>query len=170
MDQGVAMFSSPKRGSVILRPSRGQKGGVRMDFSLFGFRPNSTHAIHIHQWGDTREGCKSLGPHYNPTHQEHGNHHGDLFFNFTTDAHGRFSRRFTDPRLSLSDLFGRSFVVHKNIDDKGIYSLDQQSLLNGNAGPRIAYAIIARSTAPVPPPRRSNPFETIKKTMTRNSS
>ena len=55
-------------------------------FSLKGFDPFAVHAVHIHEYGDLTEGCKSMGGHYNPTNTDHSHsglgHVGDLFNNF----------------------------------------------------------------------------------------
>ena len=45
---------------------------TKVEFNLSGFKPNSINACHIHEYGDLRDGCKSLGAHlkrlsYTPT-------------------------------------------------------------------------------------------------------
>jgi len=103
---------------------------VQIHFHLHGFHPHSTHALHIHEFGDLRKGCLSLGGHFNPTHSIHGSlnshhhHAGDLFNNFTTDPYGQFHQTHSFKSLSLfydSDfcILGRSIVIHKHPDDKG---------------------------------------------------
>ena len=64
---------------------------VKINFELKNFGSNETHAIHIHEYGDTTDGCKSLGLHYNPYETTHGSinitkerHAGDLINNFIT--------------------------------------------------------------------------------------
>lgn len=109
--------------------SHRESRSVAVSFHLTGFKPEVTHAIHIHEYGDLREGCKSLGGHFNPYKRLHGSrwsgkpHHvGDLINNFTTDADGNFSFEYLDPLLSLDKnnaacIVGRSIVIHASHDD-----------------------------------------------------
>lgn len=96
-------------------------------FSLKGFDPFSVHAIHIHEFGDLTEGCKSLGAHFNPTNCVHSHsqkgHAGDLFNNFQTDSEGKFIYCFKTNQLALYgnlNVIGRSVVIHKFVDDLGL--------------------------------------------------
>lgn len=95
------------------------KKGAIVKFYLTGFGSHETHAIHIHEYGDTREGCMSLGGHYNPTSAPHGRHVGDLIMNFTTDSHGHFAGEYHDKRLRVKNILGRSVVIHDSTDDEG---------------------------------------------------
>ena len=115
--------------------------------------PGSTHAIHVHEYGDTREGCKSLGDHYNPFDAPHGSwktrsrrHMGDLINNLTFDQNGDpILSKYTDLMLTLYgsySLYGRSVVMHRNQDDEGRGG-HPTSLTTGNSGERIAHGIIA---------------------------
>lgn len=130
---------------------------VIVSFDLFNFLPNATHAIHIHEFGDLSDGCKSLGPHYNPTNETHGSidypnkprHAGDLINNFTTDDKGQFVFSYIDDKLSkvdFTDIYGRSVVIHDGIDDlgRGRGLNKKESLITGNAGSRLACGIIGR--------------------------
>jgi Cu-Zn family superoxide dismutase len=113
----VAVFS--KHGHVEFLETKKSKIEVKLE--LCGFKKHATHAIHIHEFGDTREGCASLGGHYNPSSKTHGQHAGDLVMNFTTDGRGRYRHRYHDVHLdSIQDLFGRSVVIHEGIDDHGL--------------------------------------------------
>lgn len=114
--------------------------------------PGEVHAIHIHKWGDTRRGCESLGPHYDPKGNTHGSvfvpkrprHAGDLINNLTFDQDGWFEYAYMDPMLNVESIVGRSVVIHAGEDDLGLGG-DAESLKTGNAGQRIACAVIGRS-------------------------
>lgn len=100
---------------------------LEMFFTLRGFEPFSIHAIHVHEYGDLTDGCKSLGGHFNPTGHAHYHsqmgHAGDLFNNFKTDHKGNFIYFYKTNRLSLTgrnSIIGRSIVIHKFMDDLGL--------------------------------------------------
>lgn len=129
-----------------------------MEFDLSGFAPGATHAIHIHEYGDASDGCRSLGAHWNPgghrhgslaVHGRSGSHAGDLVNNLVADEHGRFAHRYLDPRIRIRgdvrrSIVGRSVVVHAGRDDLGLGG-DDESGVSGNAGARLAYAVIAQA-------------------------
>lgn len=126
---------------------------VQVTFRLQGFRRvGQIHAIHIHEYGDLRQGCHSLGGHWNPHHFPHGSyeydkvshHAGDLINNLKVQPKHRFFYSYDDPLITLfgsQSILGRSVVIHANRDDLG-QSTHPESKVNGNAGPRIACAII----------------------------
>lgn len=122
-----------------------------IQFELYG-PPFQTHAIHIHEFGDLRNGCESLGPHWNPTSQYHGSiflhdsdrHAGDLINNITFDQNGLFRFSYYDSMVNVKDIYGRSIVIHEQPDDLGIGG-NKESRITGNAGKRIACGIIARA-------------------------
>ena len=130
---------------------------VKVSINLSGFKPNQLHAIHIHEFGDLRQGCESLGPHFNPLNKNHGSikvhgndrHAGDLINNIMTDENGNVNITYSDPLLSLQEtsifnIFGRSVVIHEKPDDLGLGGT-MESLTTGSAGKRIACGIIGRS-------------------------
>ena len=144
----VATFTGPKIfGNVVFIPK--SSGSMNVQFNLKGFKPNKTHAIHIHEFGDMRKGCKSLGPHWNPTKKNHGSiwldcckrHAGDLINNLESNKKGHFNYKYRDPMLSLKGIIGRSVVIHDGVDDLGRGD-NKESLITGNAGSRMACAII----------------------------
>lgn len=110
------------------------------------------HAIHIHEFGNLREGCQSCGAHYNPFGQPHGGpndekrHVGDMG-NLEADGVNDTKLKLVDAQIKLSGEFsvlGRSVVIHKDEDDlgKGDFA---DSKTTGHAGARIACGIIALS-------------------------
>lgn len=125
---------------------------TKIQIILKGLPPNSTNAIHIHEYGDLTSGCMSTGYHFNPYNQNHGNykihgnkrHAGDLVNNITSNARGEVSLIFEDDLVELfgkNSVIGRSVVIHSGKDDLGLGG-NEQSLISGNAGGRIACAVI----------------------------
>lgn len=128
------------------------------------FPKNSTHAMHIHEFGNLTEGCHSTGGHYNPHGEKHGSryihgvkrHVGDLINNIESDGHGKVKICFEDPLVKLSgkySVIGRALVIHYSVDDLGVGGLDdkgyvvnekehRESIKTGNAGGRMSCAII----------------------------
>ena len=138
--------------------------GTWVTIQLQNLGPNETHAIHIHEFGDERNGCISLGGHWNPTNSTHGSlylqmstHAGDMINNLHSDKHGNFSHVYYDPRIILGgnvdeSIIGRSVVIHFGEDDLGLGGINppnakvrSESLKTGNAGKRMACAIIGRA-------------------------
>lgn len=107
---------------------------VRIIIRLGGFKPYKIHAIHIHEYGDLRRGCKSLGGHWNPTDVDHGHmqwtpthHAGDLINNIFSDSDGRVViPPFVSSSLTLfgdASIQGRSVVIHECPDDFGLLGM-----------------------------------------------
>jgi superoxide dismutase, Cu-Zn family len=100
------------------------------------------HAIHIHEVGKCDAPFTTAGPHFNPTHKQHGYrnadgpHLGDLP-NFDTPPAGRLTFEFLLAGVSLKgqhallDGDGSAIVVHSARDD---YRTDP----SGDSGSRIA--------------------------------
>lgn len=121
---------------------------------ITGLKPNSVHGFHIHVAGDLREGCKSLCTHWNPYDAPHGGpgdsknnrHVGDLG-NLTANSKGVVNTVIVDKLIKLRgkySVLGRSFVLHESEDDLGRGN-NEESLLTGNSGARIACGIIGYS-------------------------
>lgn len=106
------------------------------------------HGFHIHQYGDSTDGCTSAGPHFNPCKMNHGGrdvsdftgyllslndyfqsvvrHVGDLG-NVEAGADGVAKIKFSDKVVSLfgaNTVIGRSMVVHVDRDDLGKLSTE----------------------------------------------
>ena len=131
---------------------------VQVKFNISG-PPNQTHAIHIHEFGDLRKGCESLGSHFNPTQQTHGSifhnmsrHAGDLINNIKFNSEGLFQYEYQDNSISLYQniysIIGRSIVIHEKPDDLGLGKGKdkEESLKTGNAGKRICCGIIGMAS------------------------
>jgi Cu-Zn family superoxide dismutase len=111
--------------------------------------PPGEHAFHIHEFADKRQGCASLGEHYNPTNGVHkglnepGNHIGD-FGNIKVSADGTCNTSFVVnylPLVGKDGVIGRSMVIHGGVDDLGRGN-NPESKKSGNSGHRIACGII----------------------------
>ena len=119
--------------------------GVLVKAHLFGLEPSSAHGVHIHQYGDLRDGIKGTkaGGHYNPEKKRHGlppnkERHAGAFGNLVANADGEAKFEFLDHSISIAGVknpvIGRSVVGHAK-EDTG----EQPA---GNAGPRIGVGII----------------------------
>ena len=102
----------------------------------------------MHEKGDCSSGDgNSAGGHFNPTAQPHGahsaaaHHTGDLP-SLRADASGVARFSFESPSITVgsgvTDIVGRGLIVHRDPDDF-------RTQPTGNAGPRLACAVIARS-------------------------
>lgn len=132
-------------GQVLFKQDQPQ-GTLRVLFHVGGFLTDGEpKAIHIHQYGDLSQGCSSTRGHYNPHGENHPNHPGD-FGNFVPQE-GVISA-VVESKATLfggMSVIGRAVVVHEKIDDLGRGG-DAASLLNGNAGRRLACCVIGIST------------------------
>lgn len=124
------------------------QGGTEVSVEVYGLPPYSPAAdgnspigpfgFHIHEngtcdAGNAEEPFTAAGEHWNPDNQPHGNHAGDLPNLFSNDGYSRMVF-FTD-RFSVSDVIGKSVIIHQNPDD----SRTQPS---GNSGKRLACGVI----------------------------
>jgi len=141
----VCVLSSGKDGKVAGVIHLHESGdGVRVTGTVTGLTPNSTHAIHIHEFGDiSAPDGMSAGSHYNPEGHDHGlpgeaehRHAGDMG-NLKADGDGTAAIDQTFDNFTLAGenpVLGRAIVVHEKEDDGG------QPV--GNAGGRIAFGVI----------------------------
>lgn len=134
---------------TFYQPSRFEV--TTINIKLSGFKPNSTNAIHIHEYGNTKS-CMDSGGHYNPHNKNHGNykldgdnrHSGDLINNLTSDSNGNVDITFNDNLVELQgpySVIGRTVVIHEGVDDLGRGG-HSDSLTTGHAGGRMACAVI----------------------------
>ena len=163
---GCAAIGSPERSPAAvasamatLEPTKGnatagtvsfaQRGDrVAVTANLSGLKPNAEHGFHVHEKGDCSSGDgMSAGGHFNPAGKAHGpyagaeRHVGDMP-NLRSDASGRATASFEVSGMSIgqgaSDIVGKGLIVHRDPDD-------YKSQPAGNAGPRLACAVIRRS-------------------------
>ena len=121
---------------------------VRVTAQLSGLKPGAEHGFHVHEKGDCSSGDgMSAGGHFNPASKPHGNvhaggdrHAGDLP-NVKADDYGNASLSFDATGVAVgsgqADIVGRGLIVHRDPDD-------YKSQPAGNAGPRIACAVIRK--------------------------
>jgi len=111
--------------SGVLKLSQNGDGPTKIVGSITGLAPGK-HALHVHEFGDTTNGCMSTGPHFNPNNMDHGaptdktRHAGDLG-NVEATA-GGCDFTIEDMQIPLSganSIIGRAFVIHELQDDLG---------------------------------------------------
>jgi Cu-Zn family superoxide dismutase len=122
-------------------------GGVRVTGTLTGLSAGSTHAFHVHEFGDcSAPDATSAGGHFNPGQQPHGDraaggaHHAGDIPNQTAGENGEAA---VDQMLAgleiasggANDIVGKGVIVHAQADD---YTTQP----TGNAGGRIACGVI----------------------------
>jgi Cu-Zn family superoxide dismutase len=162
----IALFDQPNIKGTVLFQQFINSEQVLVRINLSNLAPRKIRAIHVHEFGDERKGCESLGSHWNPEDHNHGSifvpnrerHAGDLINNIVPNDDGIFNYSYIDTKLNLigdvkDTIIGRSVVVHEEEDDLGLGGLNQngivinkkvheESLKTGNAGKRMACAII----------------------------
>ena len=120
---------------------------VRVSGQISGLKPGAEHGFHVHEKGDCSSGDgMSAGGHFNPAGKAHGmqsgeRHAGDLP-NLKADASGNVKADFEIGGISVgsgsADIVGKGLIVHRDPDD-------YKSQPAGNAGPRLACAVIKAS-------------------------
>lgn len=149
--KAIAVFNDEKiKGNVVF--TENENGMVYIDISINGLHPNSLHGFHVHEAGDLSDGCTSACKHFNPNNKTHGcpgmkeRHVGDLG-NIKADKDGNAKYRMEDSIISLhgsNNIIGRCLIIHEDKDDCGKGG-NEESLKTGNAGKRIACAVIGYS-------------------------
>lgn len=93
--------------------------------------------FHIHEYGDcsqnTENDFSQVGNHYNPNNAMHPNHSGDL--PPILNCNGYAWQSFLTDKFTVSEILGRSVIVHASADD----FMTQPS---GNSGAKIGCGII----------------------------
>jgi len=140
------------KGTISFEPQA--DGGTKVTGEVTGLTEGK-HGFHIHEFGDTTNGCASAGGHFNPGGKQHGGpdadnrHAGDLG-NIVADASGVAKVDLVDKQIPIggsNSIIGRSVVVHAGEDDLGKGGHDD-SLTTGHAGGRAACGIIGIMSVP----------------------
>jgi Cu-Zn family superoxide dismutase len=147
--KALANLAATKGNSATGTVSFEQRGDkVLVSGTVTGLKPNAEHGFHVHEKGDCSSGDgMSAGGHFNPAGKPHGHHagmgrHAGDMPNLKADAYGTASFSFEMAGLTIgsgpADIAGRGLIVHRDPDD-------YKSQPAGNAGPRLACAVIAKS-------------------------
>jgi superoxide dismutase, Cu-Zn family len=116
-------------------------GGVRVTAQVTGLTPGE-HGFHIHDVGDcSAPDASSAKGHFNPSGKPHGHHahderHGGDMPNLLANAQGEARLTADLKGLTVSQISGRSVVIHADPDD-------YKSQPAGNSGKRVACGVIA---------------------------
>jgi len=149
----IAVFNDEKIKGVVRFTEDLETNQVRLDVGITGLKPNSLHGFHVHEAGDLTDNCTSMCAHFNPYGKTHGcpgmkeRHVGDLG-NLKTNSKGEAFSTFYDDAIKLTgtecNIIGRGVIIHADEDDCGKGG-NAESLRTGNAGKRIACAVIGYS-------------------------
>jgi len=148
----IAVFTDNIKGYVKFTEDL-VNNNIKIDLHITGLNPNSLHGFHVHEAGDLTDKCTSMCAHFNPYGNTHGcpgmkvRHVGDLG-NISTNNKGEAKYTFYDNVIKLrgtkSNIIGRGLIIHEDEDDCGKGG-NTESLKTGNAGKRIACAVIGYS-------------------------
>ncbi|KAI8336251.1 CuZnSOD [Chlamydoabsidia padenii] len=143
----VLLGDSKVTGTVTFT-QESEKAPTAIDANISGLTEGK-HGFHVHEFGDTTNGCISAGNHFNPFDKPHGapedeiRHLGDLG-NVIAGADGKATLKVTDNHIKLMgphSVIGRTVVVHADEDDLGKTS-HELSKATGNSGDRLACGVI----------------------------
>ncbi|VFR03452.1 unnamed protein product [Cuscuta campestris] len=146
--KAVALLKGASKVEGVVTLTQDEDGPTTVNVRVTGLSPGR-HGFHLHEYGDTTNGCISTGAHFNPNIVTHGapedevRHAGDLG-NILANAEGVAEATIVDHQIPLSgpnSVVGRALVVHELEDDlgKGGHEL---SLTTGNAGGRLACGVV----------------------------
>jgi Cu-Zn family superoxide dismutase len=158
----TTMWASVNRAVAVIYPTKGNDisgtlwfdtvpEGVHIHGEITGLAPSTTHAMHIHEFGDASSADgMAAGGHYNPEGHQHAGpttenrHAGDLG-NIQADASGKATIDLTVDNISIAGMknpvIGRGVVIHAKADD----FVTQPT---GNAGGRIGVGVIGIAKNP----------------------
>jgi len=152
MTEAIAVFQQGTIKGYVLFQEDLTNRCTAIHLNITGLRPNSEHGFHVHEAGDLTDKCTSMCAHYNPHGKTHGGpdmrnrHVGDLG-NIRANTRGEAKYTLYDNVIKLRgkySILGRGLIIHQDSDDCG-QGGDEESLKTGNAGKRIACAVIGYS-------------------------
>lgn len=144
----VAKLVATKGNSASGTATFTQRGdSVHVSVKVSGLKPNADHGFHVHEKGDCSSGDgMSTGGHFNPLGKPHaahgaGEHHAGDLPSLRADAYGNAELEFTSRSITVgsgaTDVVGKGLIVHRDPDD-------YKTQPTGNAGPRVACAVIQK--------------------------
>jgi len=149
----IAVYNEDKIKGIVKLTEELKLNRVKIDVNIKGLYPNSFHGFHVHEAGDLSDKCSSMCSHFNPYRKNHGcpgmkeRHVGDLG-NLKTNSKGEAMYTFYDNVIKLRgtkcNIIGRGLIIHEDKDDCGEGN-NLESLKTGNAGKRLACAVIGYS-------------------------
>ncbi len=155
---GCAAALPAPQATATLVPTRGNAATGSVTFTqvgdkvlvrgqISGLKPGAEHGFHVHEKGDCSSGDgMSTGGHFNPLAKVHGHHdaadhHSGDLRSVQADAAGNAVFSYESSGVSVgsgaTDITGKGLIVHRDPDD-------YKTQPTGNAGPRIACAVIVR--------------------------
>ncbi|KAJ0963576.1 hypothetical protein J5N97_028698 [Dioscorea zingiberensis] len=146
--KAVAVLKGNSNVEGVVTLFQDSDGPTTVKVRVSGLAPG-LHGFHLHEYGDTTNGCISTGPHFNPNKMTHGSpkdevrHAGDLG-NIVANSEGVAEANIVDGQVPLGGpnaVIGRAFVVHELEDDLGKGG-QELSLTTGNAGGRLACGVV----------------------------
>lgn len=112
-------------------------GGLLVNTEVYGLPQEETFlGFHLHENGDCSQSFEKTGMHYNPKNVPHPQHAGDMPPLLNSNGYA-FTAFYTD-RLQLSDVLGRSVIIHSQRDDF-------TSQPSGDSGEKIACGVVQRT-------------------------
>jgi len=146
--KAVAVLKGTSNVEGVVTLLQEDNGPTKVSVKITGLVPGK-HGFHLHEFGDTTNGCMSTGPHFNPEGKTHGapednnRHAGDLG-NVVAGSDGVVEIELSDTQIPLTgpnSVVGRALVIHELEDDlgKGGHEL---SSTTGNAGGRLACGVV----------------------------
>lgn len=148
MAKAVCVLKGDVVSGVVHFTQESEDSPTLIEAEIKGLTPG-LHGFHVHEYGDTTNGCTSAGSHFNPFGKTHGGpgdenrHVGDLG-NVEANSDGVATLKLEDQLIKIigpHSIIGRAMVVHEKNDDLGKGG-DEESLKTGNAGGRVACGII----------------------------
>lgn len=114
-------------------------GGVIVNIEVYGL-PDTVNTsdffgMHIHEFGNCTPPFDKTGNHYNPTNAEHPNHAGDMPPLLSNNGYAWTA--FYDKRFTISEIIGKSIVIHLMRDNF-------TSQPSGDSGMKIGCGVIMR--------------------------